>query len=660
MSNKHVFNDPDGLVLKALRGAVALNPGLRLHPPSKSVYAYARSNTRVALVSGGGAGHEPAHAGYTGRGMLAASVSGDIFASPSAAQALTCIQLATAAQETSDVLLIINNYTGDRLNFGLAAERARALGTGINVESVVVADDVALCDRPSLVGARGLAANILVCKVLGGAAEAGLDLQQLKCLGNAVVDNLASIGVGLAHCHVPGRKESERNEMLIKDGECELGLGLHNEPGVRCMRIEGVEKLVGTMLDQILTSAARRAKAQGEGGAESRQFVQLKGDEADEVVLYVNNLGGISLLEMSAIVDEAVSQLASLNIHPSRILLSSYMTSLNAPGFSLSILNISAIHRRLFIAADRPGAFPPIDVLAYIDAPTEATSWTGVSTYWPGPGDKRDRAGEEQETLELLSLFSNSTPERGHGALAADDGRSAISWETLGLEPKSIEHGLRGACVSVFLAEPDLTRFDTIVGDGDCGETFASGARAVLDALDKGDLDVKALLPAELTASLADLLMNSMGGTSGAIFGLYFTALSNALSSKARLHESDASQTLLAAPLAALEALSAHTPARPGDRTLVDALSPFCHSLASGEGLGDAVEKTKTGAQSTRGMQARLGRATYVGGGGADDSSELPPDPGAWGVAALLEGFVEGLKEYEEGRGIIMHGHVKI
>ena len=127
---------------------------------------------RVAVISGGGAGHEPAHAGYTGRGLLSACVSGDVFASPSASQILTCIKLAVAVQKTTDVLLVINNYTGDRLNFGLAAERAKAEIPGANIESVVVADDVSLLSKPSLVGARGLAGNILVCKVLGAAAEA--------------------------------------------------------------------------------------------------------------------------------------------------------------------------------------------------------------------------------------------------------------------------------------------------------------------------------------------------------------------------------------------------------------------------------------------------------------------------------------------------------
>ncbi|KAL5478930.1 hypothetical protein ACEPAI_2217 [Sanghuangporus weigelae] len=648
MSTKHVFESSDGLVLKALRGAVALNPDLRLHAPTKSVYAKTRSNARVALISGGGAGHEPAHAGYTGRGMLAASVSGDIFASPSASQILTCIQLALSAQKTNKVLLIVNNYTGDRLNFGLAAERALSLSlhpdgssekggnVQVQVETVVVADDVSLLDQPSLVGPRGLAGNILVCKILGAAAESGLDLSNLKKLGDAVVANLASIGVGLAHCHVPGRSMPSKREGIIEDGMCELGLGLHNEPGVRRLQVGSAEKLVGEMLEQILSSSERRAKALGNANFGGK-FVQNR----DEVVLYVNNLGGMSMLEMSATVDEAVSQLESKNIYPSRVLLSSYMTSLNAPGFSFSLLNLASISR--MVNTEAAEAISTSELLSFVDAPTEATAWTGVRSHWPTQVMNRDRSSEEHDSLSLLETFSTKFSKEPSD-LTQESGVSKEQWP-LEIDSKCVKSGIRGACAAVFAVENDLMRFDTIVGDGDCGATFSSGARAVLEALDEGELDVDRLSPTELMTALSELLLNSMGGTSGALFGLYFTALSNAFSSS-----TSTSNSIREAPLAALRALSTHTPARPGDRTIIDSLSPFCSALAKGESLVSSAKKAREGAESTRGMRARLGRATYVGnhhhpnaGQIDEEDPSLPPDPGAWGVAALLEGLVYGL-----------------
>lgn len=249
-------------------------------------------NVCVAVISGGGAGHEPAHAGYTGRGLLSACVSGEIFASPSASQILTCIKLAIAVQKTNDVLLIINNYTGDRLNFGLATERAKAEIPGVSIESIVVADDVSLISKPSLVGARGLAGNILVCKILGAAAEAGRSLKELKLFGDAVVSCLWSVGVGLEHCHVPGRQVGTE---AMRHDECELGLGLHNEPGVRRMKSKSPENLIGEMLAQIWDSVTTDPEASLGPGS--------------NIVLYVNNLGGMSILEMGAVVDEVLSQL---------------------------------------------------------------------------------------------------------------------------------------------------------------------------------------------------------------------------------------------------------------------------------------------------------------------------------------------------------------
>jgi dihydroxyacetone kinase len=246
--------------------------------------------------------------------MLSASVSGDIFASPSARQVLSAIRLGTAdhrlessneqedrASKTLDALLIVNNYTGDRLNFGLAAERA--LSEGIRVESVIVADDVSLLSRPSLVGARGLAGNIIVCKILGAAAAKGMVLEELKRLGDAVVGSLKSVGASLDHCHVPGRPIS-KEDGAVGEGEYELGMGLHNEPGVKRLSLESGERMVEQMLDLVLKASCGIVSNQ-----ETKSVPATIELRKDTTVLYVNNLGGVSQLEMGAVVDEVVSQL---------------------------------------------------------------------------------------------------------------------------------------------------------------------------------------------------------------------------------------------------------------------------------------------------------------------------------------------------------------
>lgn len=292
------------------------------------------------MISGGGAGHEPAHASYTGLGMLAASVSGDVFASPSAKQILDTIKFAAFISQTErnissnsdrrndakDVLVIINNYTGDRLNFGLAIEKARVTYPHIQVESVVVADDVSLlrpASKASLVGPRGLAGNILVCKILGAFAASGRPLKTVKALGDVVVANLASIGVGLEHCHVPGRKrDAGIKQDALGEQECEIGLGLHNEPGVRRTELQSAEKIISEMLELILTSQdGDHSNGRNEGGEHMGFLGYGPGGSVDDVVLFVNNLGGISQLEMGAVLDETLIQLGK---HPMPAVLHDY------------------------------------------------------------------------------------------------------------------------------------------------------------------------------------------------------------------------------------------------------------------------------------------------------------------------------------------------
>ncbi|KAF9003013.1 Dak1 domain-containing protein [Cyathus striatus] len=623
MSTKHLYNTPNGLVLKSLRGAVRLNPSLRLHAPSKCIYTPSPSPTAtVSVISGGGAGHEPAHASYTGKGMLTASVSGDIFASPSAKQILSTLQLASYSG-TRDVLVIINNYTGDRLNFGLGIEKARAKLPMVRIESVVVADDVSLLHHSeSLVGPRGLAGNILVCKILGALAERGAPLEVIKDLGDAVVANLASIGVGLEHCHVPGREPSSALGME----ECEVGLGLHNEPGVSRLRMGSVEELVSRMLGLILGSRDAAGL-----GVNSTSFIDADADGGrEDVVLFVNNLGGMSQLEMGAVLDEISCQLAALGIHPRRTYLSTYMTSLNAPGFSISLLNTSAVHRQL----SQPSS-APIDVLTLLDDPTDATAWIGVRV-WPHTISPRDLAVESEE-YERLDGEEEEVYEEGGG-----------KWD---VSTAIVKAALRGACRALLDAEKELTEYDTVVGDGDCGGTLASGARGVLEALDSGILPLSH--PSSLLRKIAEISEDTMGGTIGALFGIYFTALSSSLSS----HPSPSSSSPWPTSLPqALHALSTHTPAREGDRTLMDALIPFTHAVSLGMSLDAAV-------RAARGMRARLGRTVYVLGGGIEEGGEgkegegeekgrRVPDPGAWGVICALEGMLGGLREVKGGGGI--------
>ncbi|WP_075183023.1 dihydroxyacetone kinase subunit DhaK [Pantoea sp. 1.19] len=276
---------------------------------------------RVALISGGGSGHEPAHAGLVGKGMLTAAVCGDIFASPSVEAVLTAIINVTG---DAGCLLIVKNYTGDRLNFGLAAERARQMGYAVAM--VMVKDDIALVDNPQ---PRGLAGTALVHKIAGAAAEQGADLAAVTAAAQGAADALASIGVAFSSCHLPG----EARETRVPAGSCEVGMGIHGEPGAQTLPSQDSREIV-----QRLSQALAAARP------EARQ------------ALLINNLGGFSQLEMALLTREVLrgplgDRIAGV-IGPVTL-----VSALDMKGFSLSLLALDAARE------------------AALAAPVEVTCW---------------------------------------------------------------------------------------------------------------------------------------------------------------------------------------------------------------------------------------------------------------------------------------------
>ncbi|MEM6637993.1 MAG: dihydroxyacetone kinase subunit DhaK [Pseudomonadota bacterium] len=297
------INAKENLVTEAIDGFIAASGGalsrLDGYPHIKVVYRSDWDKSKVALISGGGSGHEPAHAGFVGAGMLTAAVCGEVFASPSVEAVLAGILAVTGE---AGCLLIVKNYTGDRLNFGLAAERARALGR--KVEMVVVDDDIALPDLPQ---PRGVAGTLFVHKVAGAMAEAGAELPAIAAAARAVIAKVASIGMSLDTCTVPGSAKENR----IGPGKAELGLGIHGEPGVQQVDFTTAKNAMDTVV----------GKLRGSVGAGS--YVAL-----------VNNLGSTTPLEMS-VLTQALTQagLISHIIGPAPM-----MTSLDMHGFSVSIM----------------------------------------------------------------------------------------------------------------------------------------------------------------------------------------------------------------------------------------------------------------------------------------------------------------------------------
>ena len=304
---KRFFNSQDSIVTEALCGLVKSQGDSPLaildgFPHIKAVVRTDWDRSKVAIVSGGGAGHEPAHAGYIGPGMLTAAISGDVFASPSVDAVLAGILAVTGE---AGCLLIVKNYTGDRLNFGLAAERAKNLG--YNVEMVIVSDDIAL---PEINQPRGIAGTLFVHKLAGYFSEQGLPLEQLKQKVEQASTSISSIGLAYGSCVLPGQSSKSENH------EAELGLGIHGEPGVEKIDISSAREAVEIVIGRL----------------------EEKLQHSDEpIAVLINNLGSVTSLEMAVIANEVLSSSLAKKIDlvfgPE-----SFVTALNMHGFSLSVI----------------------------------------------------------------------------------------------------------------------------------------------------------------------------------------------------------------------------------------------------------------------------------------------------------------------------------
>jgi len=331
---KKLVNDPRRVVREMLEGVCDLDPGLALLADHDVVVRadLPPTGTRpVAVISGGGSGHEPAHAGYVGPGLLTAAVAGDVFTSPSVDAVVAGIR---AAAGPAGAVLIVKNYTGDRLNFGLAAELAR--GAGIPVEIVVVADDVALRDTVPRDRRRGIAGTVLVHKIAGAAAAAGLSVAEVARLATAAATDLASMGVALGACTVPA---VGRPGFTLGDGEVELGLGIHGEQGVERSALAPADVLVDRLLEAILADLGLAA--------------------GDGVALLVNGLGGTPAMEMAIVARRALAALRRHGLRIERAWQGALLTALEMPGCSLSVMKLDP------------------ERLALLDAPGSAPAWPG-------------------------------------------------------------------------------------------------------------------------------------------------------------------------------------------------------------------------------------------------------------------------------------------
>uniref|UniRef100_A0A0G4FKX8 DhaK domain-containing protein n=1 Tax=Chromera velia CCMP2878 TaxID=1169474 RepID=A0A0G4FKX8_9ALVE len=570
---------------------------------------------KVALISGGGSGHEPAHAGYVGKGMLTAAVAGNCFASPSVSAILTAILTVSGP---AGCLLIVKSYTGDRFNFNFAAAKAQA--RGIPCKVVTVADDVALpCPKGSsgILQRRGLAGTLFLHKILGSLAEGGADLDTIEKEAQKIAAQIGTIGVSFAPVLVPGNEAGPAFAKRLEAEVIELGMGIHGESGARRIPRSQLRCTAGSSGDHCLDMSRLVDVMLREGlfndNEGFRYLSQRK--KGQRCVLLTNNLGGTSNLEMTLIAGEAAEQLEKkYGLLVTRTVTGSLMTSLNMPGFSLSLLLLE------------DGATGDAWVES-LDAPSAAAAWPGTGRRASGEG----LVSIPPDVQEVLKPFSEPP-------LTAEEKQSE--------GVKRAERLLRAACGVLIAKESEISAMDAVCGDGDCGIGLKRGAETVLAGLEEGSLPLRSGgLDTAFWSEVGRRFNEGCEGSSGVLYGIFLEKIGERLAAAAAAG-GDA-KAVASAVKAAVSGLEAVCLASKGSRTMMDALIPSAAALEEavkgGAGGRDALmaaaEAAAKGCESTKELRPAAGRSAYI----PFDQVRGTADPGAYAVslwvAALASAF---------------------
>ena len=613
---KQLLNAPEDAVEELVQGLLLVHPNLTrldgLHVLLQRDYAAVKAS-RVTLISGGGSGHEPSHAGWVGSGMLTAAVAGGVFASPSVHSILSALRAVTGPH---GCLIIVKNYTGDRLNFGLACEIAKS--EGLDVRMVIVGDDCGIAERPEdrIAGRRGLAGTCLVHKIAGAAAAAGATLDEVAAAAAAVAAAVGTVGVALDECTLPGKPKTASR--LAAD-EMEMGLGIHGEPGAAKIKVQGVDAVVDAMLDLI--------RGEGKDAVTGAAFLSIP--SGSRVALLVNNLGATPTMQLYIAARRAVLALEADGVAVERVFVGSFMTALDMRGLSTTLLKLDA------------GDAVATQQLAWLDAATGAAAWPAASTELSGGGGSGAAATRTANAAATSAVPTGAPVEAKEAAAAAAASETVLSEAAAAAWSGAV----RSACVAVLGKVDKLTEWDRVCGDGDCGDTFGRGANELIRQLDEASSSSSSSSSSShpvwlrggskrALLGIADAIRTSMGGTSGVVLDIFFRAVATSISD-------DGSGSWAVALRAGIDAVSFYGGAKVGMRTLLDALDPACAALESGSGgeapLRAMAAAALAGAEATQAMSAIAGRSSYV----RAEEVQRVPDPGAMAIAIALGGAAE-------------------
>jgi dihydroxyacetone kinase len=582
---KKIINKPETLVMEMCNGMVMAHPELEFLKKYKVIKKKEMNENKVTLISGGGSGHEPAHAGLVGKGMLDAAVCGDVFASPSQIQVYQAIKETASKKGT---LLIIKNYSGDIMNFKNGAHLATE--DGIEVDYVKVDDDIAVEDSLYTVGRRGVAGVILVHKIAGAAAEAGMDLGAVKAVAEKAAANVRTIGLALTSCTVPA---SGSPTFTLEEDEMEYGVGIHGEPGIKREKTLSADELANRMTNDLIKDLGVK--------------------DGEEIALLVNGFGGTPLQELYLFNNAVTRELAARNIKINRVFVGNYMTSIDMAGMSLTVMKLDDELKTLLSKECNTPAFK-------VDGPVESVEYVNVLE-----DVEEKEVSFEIETAEEHAVIKDNVITLNNMIYLVDKMSDII-----------------------IKNEVPFCELDTHAGDGDFGMSVAKGFKQLKrewhSIIEQENVTIGSFFD-----GCSMIIMEHCGGASGPIWGGAFRAASKAAGEKRELTAKEFAEILQAA-LQGIQSIGERSFGRGavvGDKTLVDALAPCVDSwLSSASNESDmktafekGAEAAVKGAEYTKEIVARMGRAGTVG-----ERSLGYPDAGAHALGVIFTEIAGSLK----------------
>ncbi|XP_043493371.1 triokinase/FMN cyclase-like isoform X1 [Polistes fuscatus] len=600
---QRLWKDYEEATKTSLLAVAQINQGLVILEDCKAILRRDYSNmiNKVKLISGGGSGNEPVYAGFVGPGMLTAAICGNITSAPTVNSILRVIE-EIGTNYPPGVLLIVPNYSGHRINFGIAKLRAESMG--IYVKMVIVGDDV--CVQDIAMNKRGLAGTLFINKIAGAMAENGENLESINNVCNRIINNeeIATISIGMKLSF----SNEENLRLRLGDdsfAKMKIGYGVHGEVGVFTVIDRSIEDVIPILISKLILLSI----SSPDNEDPNRRF-----PVGHKVAVMINNLGASNQIECNVFTVEVLKQLKDREILVQRIYTGHLMTALDSYGFQVSLLNLSV----------------DPNLIKYLDSPTSAPAWPKVLT--------AEMVGFQQ-THNLQPKISTKYCRN------CNDSLSHVKPQGVMLDDRTGQVFLiciSFACEALRVCKEQLNIMDRESGDGDCGTTLAQGANAIKDAIQENKLN--STNPFVTFTQISYIIEKEMGGLQGGLYSLFFHAVAKIFGETV---DQITPHTWLNALIAGNKVIAEYGKVSFGERTMLDPLVSAEDALSSKlnakmhpiQAFGEAVKAAEQSAIKTVHKRASCGRAVLP-----KDRTFRYPDPGAHAVGIWIRAAYEGVK----------------